>query len=78
MAIGIALLRIVDPKSESKALDDYALAYLPIAPVEIIVITFAPIMFVNGLGVWFLSALFLLTLPIFYLAKRMSWLHKVK
>lgn len=78
MAIGIALLRIVDPRSESKALDDYALAYLPIAPVEIIVITFAPIMFVNGLGVWFLSAMFLLTLPIFYLAKRMSWLHKVK
>lgn len=78
MAIGIALLRIVDPKAESKALDDYALAYLPIAPVEILVITFAPIMFVNGLGVWFLSALLLLMVPIFLLAIRMKWLHKVR
>ena len=33
MAMGIALIRIVDPKMASKAMDDYALAYLPIAPV---------------------------------------------
>lgn len=55
MAMGIALLRIIDPKMESKALDDYALAYLPIAPVEIALITFAPIAFVNGYGYLFLS-----------------------
>ena len=30
MAMGIALLRIVDPKLSSKAMDDYAMAYLPI------------------------------------------------
>ena len=56
MAMGIALLRIVDPKMQSKAMDDYALAYLPIAPVEILLITFVPIMFVQGLGVWLMLA----------------------
>ena len=49
MAMGIALLRIVDPKLSSKAMDDYAMAYLPIAPIEILLITFVPILFVNGL-----------------------------
>ena len=42
MAMGIALLRIVDPKLSSKAMDDYAMAYLPIAPIEILLITFVP------------------------------------
>ena len=52
MAMGIALLRIVDPKFKSKTMEDYAIAYLPIAPVEILLITFVPIMFVNGMGSW--------------------------
>ncbi|MBQ7222778.1 MAG: sodium:glutamate symporter, partial [Bacteroidales bacterium] len=53
MAMGIALLRIVDPKQQSKAMDDYALAYLPCAPVEILLITFVPIMFLQGHGLIF-------------------------
>lgn len=78
MAMGIALLRIVDPKMQSKALDDYALAYLPIAPVEILIITFAPILFINGMGVWFLLAMLVAAILVLLLAKKMSWLHKVK
>ena len=76
MAMGIALLRIVDPKMKSKTLDDYALAYLPIAPVEILIITFAPILFVNGYGAWFLSVLLLMAMLILLLAKKMSWINK--
>src|SRR5699024_4437325 len=48
MAMGIALLRVVDPKQESGTLEDYSIAYLPEAPVEIIVVTFAPIMVMTG------------------------------
>src|SRR5699024_9862330 len=48
MAMGIALLRILDPEQKSKTLDDYSIAYLPQAPVEIIVVTFAPIMIMAG------------------------------
>lgn len=53
MAMGIALLRVVDPKMKSRCLDNYALAYLFIAPVEILLITFAPVAFVNGYGLLF-------------------------
>jgi ESS family glutamate:Na+ symporter len=50
MAMGIALLRVADPKMRSRCLDNYALAYLFIAPVEISLITFAPVAFLNGYG----------------------------
>ena len=55
MAMGIALLRVVDPKMKSRCLDSYALAYLFVAPVEIALITFAPVAFTNGYGLLFAS-----------------------
>ncbi len=73
MAMGIALLRIVDPKSESNAMDDYALAYLPIAPVEILIITFIPISFATGYGLWFLLSILFFALIIVYIIKKMGW-----
>lgn len=76
MALGIALLRIVDPKSDSKAMDDYALAYLPIAPVEIVIITFAPMLFVNGQGVWLMLGLLAASIAIIIFARKMGWWHK--
>ena len=78
MAMGIALIRIVDPKLASKAMDDYALAYLPIAPVEIILITFVPIMFVNGMGVWLSLGCLLLSALIVLLSVKMGWWIKKK
>ena len=78
MAMGIALERIVDPQTKSGTMDDYALAYLPIAPVEIILITLIPIAFSAGWGallMWLCLAIaFLLVL----LAMRMRWLKKSK
>lgn len=76
MAMGIALLRIVDPKLASKAMDDYALAYLPIAPVEILLITFVPILFVNGFGVWLSLACVGISLLILLFAHKMGWWNK--
>ena len=73
MAMGIALLRIVDPKLSSKAMDDYAMAYLPIAPIEIILITFVPVLFVNGLGVWLLLGCLALSLITLFIAWKMGW-----
>ena len=49
--MGIALLRVVDPKRESNTLDDYGLAYLPIAVVEIVVLSTLPIWVATG-AVW--------------------------
>ena len=56
MAMGIALLRITDPDGKSRCLDDYAVAYLYIAPVEIALVTFSPVLFANGWGGWFTLA----------------------
>ena len=73
MAMGIALLRIVDPKMQSKAMDDYALAYLPCAPVEILLITFVPILFAAGQGLWLMLGCLALSLLILFLARRLHW-----
>jgi glutamate:Na+ symporter, ESS family len=48
VAMGLALLRIVDPELKSKTMDDYALAYIGMVPVEIVIITFSPILFSIG------------------------------
>ena len=76
MAMGIALLRIVDPKQQSRAMDDYALAYLPCAPIEILLITFVPIMFASGHGLWLMLGCLLLSLLILFLAGRLKWWKK--
>ena len=73
MAMGIALLRIVDPKMESKAMDDYALAYLPCAPVEILLITFVPILFAAGAGLWLMLGCLVLSILLIFLAKKLGW-----
>ena len=73
MAMGIALLRIVDPKRETGALDDYALAYLPCAPVEILLISLVPVAFVSGFGLWVMLGCLLLSLAILFLAWRLHW-----
>jgi glutamate:Na+ symporter, ESS family len=49
VAMGLALLRIVDPELKSKTMDDYALAYIGMVPVEIVIITFTPLLFSTGL-----------------------------
>ena len=56
MAMGIALLRVADPKFESESLEDFAFAYMPIAPVEIAVISLSPLLFTNGHGMYFIAA----------------------
>ena len=71
--MGIALLRIVDPKMMSKALDDYALAYLPCAPVEILLITIVPIMFTAGQGIWLMLICLAISVMLLFLASRLKW-----
>jgi ESS family glutamate:Na+ symporter len=73
MAMGIALLRVVDPKMKSRCLDSYALAYLFIAPVEISLITFAPVAFVNGYGLLFSSICLVAGLGIMAVAYFKKW-----
>lgn len=76
MAMGIALLRIVDPEMRSRCLENYALAYLFIAPVEIALVTFGPVAFVNGYGLLFLLAALAAGCLIMAYAWSRGWLKK--
>ena len=73
--MGIALLRIVDSKSESKTLDDYALAYIPIAPVEILLVTFAPLFVLNQHGWSFILLTLATSIVIIGMALKNGWLQ---
>lgn len=48
MAIAIALLRIVDAKNKANVLSDYAVAYIAIGLLEILLVTLAPILIIHG------------------------------
>lgn len=78
VAMGMALLRIVDPESKSKTLDDYGLAYIPIAPVEILLITFAPLFVVNSQGFSFVGITLIFGLIIYLMAVKYKWLNRTK
>lgn len=73
-AMGIALLRVVDPDMRSRCLDSYALAYLFIAPVEIALVTFAPMVFTNGWGLWFTGVCLIGALGVLAFAKLKGWM----
>jgi len=47
-AMGIALLRIVDPNNDSDTLDDFGVGYLFLAPIEIGLLTAAPLLLSQG------------------------------
>ncbi len=49
VAMGVTLLRIVDPKFKTKALEDYGLAYVPISMIEIVIITILPTLVINNI-----------------------------
>lgn len=76
MAMGIALLRISDPDGESGCLDDYAYAYLYIAPVEIALVSLSPLAFVSGFGWLFVLLCTLLGGGILGYAAIRGWMRK--
>ncbi len=49
VAMGIALLRIVDPKMKSRVLDDYAIAYVPGSITDIFIISLMPVAMMTGM-----------------------------
>ncbi len=74
MAMSIALLRIADPDMKSGCMDDYAYAYIYIAPVEIALVSLSPVIFASGGGGLFVGACALLGLGILAFAAIRGWL----
>lgn len=50
VAMGIALLRIVDPELKSKTLDYYGIAYVPVGILDIVIVALAPLLVLSGLA----------------------------
>lgn len=76
MAMSIALLRIADPDMKSGCLDEYARAYIFIAPVEIALVTFSPLAFGSGFGGLFISICAAAGLAILAFSGAKGWLKK--
>ena len=75
VATGIALLRIVDPRMRSRTMEDFAVAYLPVLPVEVTAITFVPLLVISGyawaaVGIWGAVAVIALGVSIFLISTR--------
>ncbi len=73
VAMGIALLRIVDPKLESKTLDDFGIAYVPIAPVEVALVTFSPVIVAAGFGWSYAAGALALAMAVLLTGRFMGW-----
>lgn len=50
VAMGITLLRVVDPNNKSKTIDDYGFAYILISVIELGLVAFLPVLVINGQG----------------------------
>lgn len=69
VSTGLALLRIIDPRLRSRTLEDFAIAYLPLLPVEVSAVTFTPVLALAGAswaiaGIWGGIAVLALVLPL--------------
>lgn len=75
-AMGITLLRVVDPEGRSHCLEDYGMAYMFIAPVEICLVTFAPMAFMSGHGWLYVGVCGVGLVLVLLLALIRGWLKK--
>ncbi|WP_372995220.1 sodium/glutamate symporter [Lutispora sp.] len=69
VAIGVTLLRIVDPEFKSKTLEDYGMAYVFISIVEVFIVSITPVFISQGwssvyIGGAVLTAIFLALMAI--------------
>ena len=71
VAFGVTLLRIVDPDYESGTLEDYGLAYIIIAPIELFLVSLSPIFYATY-GWWTTLVLVLAAVGIPLTAKAMG------
>ncbi|WP_017549833.1 sodium/glutamate symporter [Salinicoccus carnicancri] len=78
VAMGIALLKVVDPKNQATTLDDYGLAYVGMVPIEVLIITFGPLLLMNGFGFLYVLILFGSGAILIFIAAKSGWLVNEK
>lgn len=70
---GIALLRIVDSRNKSNTLEDFGIAYLGVAPAEIVLITVVPVAVSAGFGWAVVAATLAFGVFTVLLARMLGW-----
>jgi ESS family glutamate:Na+ symporter len=75
MATSMILLRVVDPKFQSKTLEDFAIAYIPMSIVETLTVTFVPILLMTGYAYGWAAGVSVSCLVVLLIAWRMKWLY---
>jgi len=73
IATGLALLRIVDPKLKSGTVEEFGLAYVGFAPVEIAMAVVAPLVVVAGFSGSFIAVTVALGLSLLLIAYALRW-----
>lgn len=73
VAMGIALLKIVDPKLKSGTMEEFGIAYVGFAPFEIAMAILAPIVVLAGVTAWFGAGATLAAVVIIGMAFVFKW-----
>jgi glutamate:Na+ symporter, ESS family len=73
IATGLALLRIVDPKLDSGTVDEFGIAYVGFAPVEIAMAIVAPLVVVAGFTASFIAVTLAVGFGLLVLTFALRW-----
>jgi len=75
-AIGITLLRIVDPNFESKTLDDFSIGYLfGTMPAELIIVTVAPVVIAADKSLQYTGILAVILIALLIICWKAKWFY---
>ncbi|WP_448851330.1 sodium/glutamate symporter [Corynebacterium sp. 335C] len=75
VAMGVALLKIVDPKLETGTMEEFGVAYIGFAPFEIVMAILAPIVILGGLTLWLGAGATVGAVIVFGMAWALGWVH---
>lgn len=73
VAMGMALLRIVDPELKSKTLDEYGLAYIPIGLLDVAIVALAPALILSGHHWIFTISVLGIVVSILIITRLLGW-----
>jgi len=78
VAMGVALLKIVDPELKSTALEDFGVAYLGIMPFEVLTLTFLPLIIMSGFGWVYTIVAIAICLSLIIISRTQGWITSMK
>ena len=76
MATGVILLRICDPEFKSGVLEDFGFAWIFLTFVDLILVSFSPVMIMQGRGIIWGAVLLLITALCLVICKKVFRVQK--